>query len=120
MVLPATAFAAPIVFFSPPFQQIGLPGSASVDVVISNLAAGEAVGSFDLDITYAAGVVASTGYTLGSGLGTGGDLMDLSTGAAGGVIDIAAVSLLDPAALKPLQGGSFVLATLSFDAVAFG
>jgi PEP-CTERM motif len=121
VVLPATAFAAPIVSFAPSFQQIGLPGSTSVDIVISNLGAGEAVGSFDLDVAYAGGVVGFTSYGLGPELGTGAaEVMDLSTGASGGVIDIAVVSLLDPAALKPLQGDSFVLATLFFDAVAFG
>jgi len=120
VALPATAVAAPIISFNPSFQQIGLPGSASVDIVVSNLAAGEAIGSFDLDISYAPGVVAFTGYTFGTGLGSGFDLLDLSLGAAGGSIDIAAVSLLDPAALGPLQGGSFVLATLAFDAVGFG
>ena len=119
VALPATAFASTI-SFSPSFQVIGLAGTASVDIVISGLAANEAVGSFDLDITYLSSVVGFMGYTLGTGLGTGADLMDLSLGDLGGVIDIAAVSLLDPAALKPLQGSSFVLGTLTFSAVAGG
>ena len=120
VVVPATADAAPIVSFNPSFQQIGLPGSAMVEVVISNLLPGEAVGSFDLDVSYVPGVVGLSVYAMGSGLGTGVDVLDLSLGAAGGVIDLAQVSLLDPAALKPLQGGSFVLATLFFDAVNNG
>ena len=76
--------------------------------------------SFDLDITFAPGVVGFTGFSLGTGLGTGGDVIDLSFGATGGVIDFAAVSLLDPADLPPLQGSSFVLGTLHFGAVANG
>jgi hypothetical protein len=120
VVLPATAIAAPIVSFNPSFQAIGLPGNATVDIVVSNLAEGQAVGSFDLDITFAPGVVGFTGYSLGTGLGTGGDVIDLSFGATGGVIDFAAVSLLDPGDLSPLQGSSFVLGTLHFGAVANG
>jgi hypothetical protein len=123
VVVPAAAVAAPIISFSPAYQVIGLPGSASVDLVISNLGANEAVGSFDVDVTFNPGIVGFTGYTLGSGLGSilAGDQLELSLGnAVGGVIDIASLSFLDPSALGPLQGGSFVLATLAFDAVAFG
>jgi hypothetical protein len=122
VALPAAAVAAPIISFSPSYQVIGLPGSTSVDILVSNLGANEAIGSFDVDVTFNPGIVGFTGYTLGSGLGSvaGGDQLDLSLGASGGVIDIAALSLLDPSALGPLQGGSFVLATLAFDAVGLG
>ena len=123
VLLPAAAVAAPIISFSPSYQVIGLPGSASVDIVVGNLGADEAIGSFDVDVTFNPGIVGFTGYTLGSGLGSvlGGDQLELSDGTAvGGVIDIAALSLLEPDQLKPLQGGGFVLLTLTFDAVAFG
>src|SRR5687768_415028 len=88
VALPAAAVAAPIISFSPSYQVIGLPGSTSVDIVVSNLGANEAIGSFDVDVTFNPGIVGFTGYTLGSGLGSvaGGDQLELSAGTAvGGV-----------------------------------
>ena len=123
VVVPAAAVAAPIISFSPLYQVIGLPGSASVDLIVSNLAADEAVGSFDVDVTFNPGIIGFTGTHLAAGWAASWVATSSNSApatAAGGVIDIAALSLLDPSALGPLQGGSFVLATLAFDAVAFG
>ena len=116
----AAADAAPLLSFSPSSQNVNIGDPASVDIVISGLAVDEEIGSFDLDITYNSAVVSFVDYTLGTGLGAGGDIIDLSLGDLGGLIDVAVLSLLDEADLKPLQGGGFVLATLNFTAVANG
>ena len=114
------ANAAPLISFSPVTQNVNIGDTAFVNLVISGLAGDEEIGSFDVDVTYNGSVVGFVGYTLGTGLGSGVDYIDLSLGDLGGSIDIAVLSLLDELALKPLQGGSFVLATLEFTALANG
>jgi hypothetical protein len=115
-----TGAHAATISFSPVTQNVNIGDTAFVDLVISGLDLDEEVGSFDVDVTYNDSVVGFVGYTLGSGLGTGADIIDLSLGDLGGLIDIAVLSLLDELDLGPLQGASFVLARLEFTALANG
>src|SRR5688572_8085144 len=87
-----TGAHAATISFSPVTQNVNIGDTAFVDLVISGLDLDEEVGSFDVDVTYNDSVVGFVGYTLGSGLGTGADIIDLSLGDLGGLIDIAVLS----------------------------
>jgi hypothetical protein len=117
---PKTTFAEPIVSITPVFQQGNIGDTFSVAINISNLE-GVGIGSFDLDILFNNAILSGITYDLGGGLGSGADVINLSTGFSGGSIDLAQVSLLSGLDLLALQGGSsFTLATLTFQGIANG
>lgn len=96
--------------------------SFSVDVVISGLngqVPALALTDFDLDISYNSLLLGASGVTFGTGLGNPADIFgsDLS---APGIVDLFAVSFANYPTLRGLQGDSFRLATLSFNALAPG
>ena len=118
--LPATASAAPIVSVVPGFQSGNIGDLFNVDIVISGLD-GESIGSFDLDIAFSDVILLGQTIAFGGGLGGPADVLNLSGGFSGGIIDLAVVSLLDAPTLLGLQGGSaFTLATLTFQGQANG
>ena len=103
---------------TPVFQQGNIGDTFSVAINISNLE-GVGIGSFDLDILFNNAILSGITYDLGGGLGSGADVINLSTGFSGGSIDLAQVSLLSGLDLLALQGGSsFTLATLTFQGIA--
>ena len=120
--MPRAASAAPIVSIVPGFQSGNVGDTFSVDVIISELL-GASVGSFDLDITFNNAILLGQTLTVSDELGDPDllEALDLSTGFAGGNVDIAVVSLLSAADLLSRQGGvSFTLATLTFQGLAGG
>lgn len=106
----------------PSMQTVGL-GSFNVDVVISGLnAAGEIVSAFDLDVAYDDSMLSATDVTFGSFLGDplafeAFTNVDLTTP---GIVDFAELSLLFDFELASIQPDTFTLATLTFEATAFG
>ena len=96
--------------------------TVSVDVVASGVPVPPSLGAFDLDLTFDPAVLAPVGVAFGAALGDPGPFEAIvSSGVAAGVIDLSEVSLLDQAFLDALQaGGSFVLATVTFQGVGIG
>lgn len=110
---------------TPPSGVVTSGGQISVDVGIGGLAgSGEAdtIGAFDLNVTYDPLVLTFSSIAFGTFLGGSSDVLvgfdvDVPTP---GVINFAASSLLSSAALDSIQGPSFLLATLLFDAIGTG
>lgn len=92
----------------------------TLDVNISGLAAGQAIGAFDLDLIFHAGRLAPGTVTFSDRLGVVDVDQFTSVLASPGRIDFAAVSLLDEASLLSLQSDSFRLAQFVFEALAPG
>jgi acyl-homoserine-lactone acylase len=102
-----------------PIPAVG--GTLTVDVVVDGLAVPPSLGAFDLDLTFDAGVFSVLDVVFGTSLGD--PLLDAFSdwSALGGVLDLAEVSLLGQSALDALQaGGTFVLATITFEAIGAG
>jgi hypothetical protein len=118
-----TSVLAVTLEFLPASQMIGLGQSATVDVIISGLAAvgPPSVGVFDLDVTFNPAILSSTGVRFGDLLGKPvlGEALTTSSSARG-VIDLAAVSLLSPEELNALQPARFSLASLDFSSLREG
>lgn len=103
---------------------VGIGGPVAVDVVIADLGLGAAptLSAFDLDITFAPGVLSFVTVSFGFDLGIPGLEALTSAGALAGPVrvDLAAASLLSNATLDADQPASFVLATLHFTALGIG
>ncbi len=110
---------AVVIDFVPSAQTVPLGAAVGVDLVISGLGdfTAPSLGAFDLDATYDASVLSAASVTLTPFLGDSIQGVDVSTP---GFIDLFVISLLSPVELDALQPESFVLATLSFDAIALG
>jgi hypothetical protein len=116
------ALAIPLGFV--PVAATVMPGdSLDFAVVVSGTAAGSgpSVGAFDLDVSFDPAILSPTGVGFGPWLGDPA-LFEALTDFffSVGVIDLAEISLLSPAELDALQPDSFVLATLSFEALGPG
>jgi hypothetical protein len=120
LALPATGSADPILSISPTFQSGNIGDIFTAQLIISGLTATQEVRSFDVDISFNTSILAPLASTLGVGLGTGADQFTVSNSFSGGVADIAQLSFLNEATLQGLQGGSFLLATLTFQGIANG
>lgn len=93
-------------------------GSFSVDLIVSGLGGSGApsLGTFDVGIGFDPSFLGFTGASFGSLLGAVPVEAIAGTTLATGLVDVAEISLLAPAALDALQSSdSFTLATLSFD-----
>lgn len=100
-----------------------LPGEqVTVDVVVAGLGAGAAptLSGFDLDLDFGAPTLTLVNVAFGSGLGTGAQVLNSTSLLSPSIVDLAAVSLLASATLDAQQPASFVLATLTFQAVSPG
>jgi hypothetical protein len=119
LVLP---FATAAVITLSPASTVTSAGSpVRVDVGVSGLGSGVALGGFDLDIAFNPALLSFTGATFGPALGNPMTFEALtSVSAAAAVVDFSEVSLLSAAQLLALQPGSFSLGILSFDAIASG
>lgn len=106
--------------FSPSSSTVAVGDSFSVDVLIADLGAADALGVFDLQLNFDASKLSFGGYSLGEQLGSlaAFEALDLSLGALGnGAVHIGELSFL---AEFPTQAKAFTLATLSFTATAAG
>jgi hypothetical protein len=95
--------------------------TVSIDVLIGNLDGTASVGSFDLTVSYDAGLVTPVDVIFGMSLGDSG-LFEALTDVrfAPGSIELAEVSLLSDAELRALQSSMFSLASISFTATNSG
>lgn len=117
---PASAVSISLV---PSSAVVGIGGFVTVDVVISGLGAGTppTLSGFDLDVSFAAPPLSFAGTTFGTGLGSGaGQVLTASALLPGPAVYVSAASFLGSATLDAQQPGTFVLATLTFQAVALG
>ena len=101
-------------------------GTATVDLNISGLTPGTALGAFDLNIGFDPAVVSFSSALIGDPL-LGGDQLDPEGfGTLSGIVpgtstvELYDISLDDPSALTASQPTSFTLATLTYNAVASG
>lgn len=116
----ATPTLAISLSFVPPSQEVLVGDLVTVDVVASGLEAvvpEEIVSAYDLDVSYDPGILQALSVTFGSLLGFSLQNFDLSVP---GVVDVAELSLESDTVLAALQPDSFILATLSFNAVGIG
>lgn len=116
----ASSAQAALISLTPSTAAVSTGQPVAVDVIVSGLGAGEAVGAFDLDVVFDASVLSATGVTFGSALGVDGiDQFSIALVSAGRV-DFAAVSLLSEVDLLAAQTAPFSIATLTFEALAPG
>ena len=117
--LPASAITIEL---NPSSQSVSVGSTTTVDLVISGLGDGSApsLGTFDLDVGFDPAVLDFSGATFGNQLDLFGfgDLQFVTPGV--GTVNLFELSLESITDLDTLQTGSFVLATLSFDALASG
>lgn len=117
LALAAGAFlaqAAPVVSINPATQNIGIGGTALVDIVVSGLT--EPTGGFSLTLTFDSSIVFGTSYAIDPDGKMGLLPLDLSGGFSGNTLDLFFVAdpLEDSASLTASEGASFTLASLSF------
>lgn len=105
---------------------VGVGGATTVDLSISGLTPGPALGAFDVTLSFNPSVVGLKSETLGDPL-LGGDQLDpegfgvisnVITGS--GSVEFQDLSLDDSSALTSLQPSSFTLGTLTFTGLAAG
>lgn len=112
--------AAVSISLVPSASSVNVGDALSVTLEASALA-GDAIGAFDVDVGFDAARFSLVGVSFGGALGDEGlgeQVTDFASGA--GSVNVAAVSLLDPAALAALQSEPVALVTLTFQAVGAG
>lgn len=126
-VLVGAAFVAKsegaIISVLPSTQTIAPGGTASVDIVLSGLAAGETVGSFSLLLSFNNTILGAPESFVNNPDNKMGALpLDISPGFSGGVLSLyyLADGVISEPALKALEGTGFRLATVSFTGLAEG
>ena len=109
--------------FDPSDQTVNVGEEVWVDVNISGLEAGgldEIVSAYDLDVMFDSNVIEATGVTFADTLGFSFQDVDLSNVGVASIGNAAELSLEPDAFLQGLQGDSFTLFTIHFDAVGAG
>jgi hypothetical protein len=126
-VLVGAAFVAKsegaIISVLPSTQTIAPGGTASVDIVLSGLAAGETVGGFSLLLSFNNTILGVPESFVNNPDNKMGALpLDISPGFAGGVLSLfyLADQVISEPALKALEGTGFRLARVSFTGLAEG
>ena len=113
-----------LIGFQPDYTYASTGDSISLDLVISDLGnfGSDSLGAFDISVGFDASVLSFTSYSLGDFLGNVDllEAIDGSTGAVGGAVNVAEVSLLSELDLDTLQPGAFTLATLNFAVIDLG
>ncbi|MFO1270645.1 MAG: PEP-CTERM sorting domain-containing protein [Rubrivivax sp.] len=117
LALAAGAFiaqAAPVVSVNPATQNIGVGGTALVDIVVSGLT--EPTGGFSLTLTFDSSIVSGVTFTNDPDGKMGLLPLDLSGGFTGNTLDLyfVADALETSSTLSASEGASFTLASLSF------
>lgn len=112
--------AAPIVSISPASQTANVGDLVAVDIVVSGLT--EGVGGYSISLLFDSSIVTGGDYGNDPGGKLGPAGLDLSGGFAGGSLDLFYVAdeTWDANDLAAAQGAGFVLASLTFTAVANG
>lgn len=117
--LPASAIT---IGFTPSSQLVSVGSTTTVDLLITGLGDGVApsLGAFDLDVGFDPSILSFSGATFGNqldllGLGS----LQLMTPGVG-TVNLFELSFDIADDLDTLQAGSFLLATLTFDAIGGG
>ena len=116
-LLAAMPAGAVSISFAPSSVSGAVGSEVSFDVVVSGLGSAT-LGSYDLDLSFDPAQLAFVSFDFGTLLGAPDSLQSAS--AAGGIVDLAEVSLLLPSDLEALQGDSVVIGTLRFTVLAEG
>jgi len=118
LALAAILLAAPVAARAATISMTGTGGpTVAVTLAISGVEAlaEPSLGSFDFDLGFDDSVLSFADVQFGTFLGGPADSLQ-SEGAAGGVVDLAEVSLVFPnVLLQDLQPDAFILATVLFD-----
>lgn len=119
VALPVSAIT---IEFSPSSQSVSVGSTTTVDLIISGLGdgVGPSLGTFDLDISFDPSVLGFSGATFGNQLDLFGlgDINAITPGAD--AVNLFELSLESAVDLDILQMDSFILATLSFNALGSG
>jgi hypothetical protein len=123
-----SSHAIPILSITPETQTISTGAPVLIDVNITELATGIALGAFDINIGFDSTLLSFTNVVFGDPLLLGIDQLDpLSLGmslplatTSSGLVNLIDISLYDPAILIAAQNSSFTLAILSFDTLVAG
>lgn len=112
--------AAVILSIDPSSQNVPLGTPANVNIDISGLGNGTALGTYDINLGFDPTLLSYSGIVFGnqvdiSGLG---DIQSVTPGT--GTVEVFELSLDFAAELNSLQAKSFTLATLTFDTLATG
>lgn len=124
-LLPIDRARAVAITFQPSSQQVALGNMASVDLVISDLGVGSApsIGVFDIDVSFSPSILGLgvAGVVFGNQLDilSLGSIQQVDLGVMG-VVNVFELSLDSASDLDLLQGASFTLFTLTFDALSVG
>ena len=122
-LLPTAPAQAITVSVSPATQTINVGDPASIDIVVSGLTQpADAVGGFSLKLGFNNALLSGVSYLNDPGGKMGAVPLDLSTGFAGGLLDLFFVADASEtqATLAASQGASFTLARVSFTGLAPG
>lgn len=126
-VMMASSQASVSVSVNPVLQNMSQGDSFSVAIAISGLNDNEALGGYDLDVTYDASLLNFTSAVFGDP--SLGDQLDLAESGLNlpsavsdnsGKVNLIEFTLDDPADLINQQAKNFILATLFFDAIDTG
>ena len=114
------AHATPVISLDPVTQSVGLGDQVGVNLDISGLSDGLALGTYDITLSFNAGVVGYSGIQFGSGLDLFGfgDIQSVTPGA--GNVEVFELSLDTANALLVFQQHQFTLARLTFDTLSKG
>ncbi len=114
---PAEAITVSI---NPATQTIGTGGTASIDIIVSDLT--DPVGGFSLTLTFDDSLLSGDSFINDPDGKMGALPLDLSGGFSGGSLDLffVADAAEDEGSLSGLQGGSFTLARVNFTGLAHG
>lgn len=117
--LPASAIT---IAFTPSSQSVSVGSATTVDLIVSGLgdSIAPSLGTFDLDIGFDGSVLDFSGATFGNQLDLFGlgDSNAVTSGVA--TVNLFELSFESVADLNNFQADSFVLATLSFNALSSG
>ncbi len=118
--------ATPIISVSPSTQNATVGDSVAVDILVSGIDPGTAVGGVSFDLSFNSAILQGVSFSLDPDFKMSDALdpiLDLSGGFTGGSnspLDVFFTAGLDPAVLPGLQGTGFRVATVKFDAVGAG
>jgi hypothetical protein len=117
----AVTAKADLLSFTPATQTINVGGTATIDVQVSGLARGQAVGSFDLTVLSNNSIVTPLSVLFLGNLGTPADELLGSDLSVAGAVNAFEVSLEDTATLLGLQASQpFSLFRISYQGIAVG
>ena len=117
-IMAANCDAAATLSISPASQTVTQGAQVSFDVVVSGLAKGTALGTYDINLAFDPTALSYSGTTFGNQLNLSGlgDIQSVTPGT--GTVEVFELSLDSAATLNAGQASSFRLATLTFNTLA--